>query len=553
MLVYILLIIFSFYVFYFSGKLFMPFFKKGETDFADKSILGIILFYLVAGAYQIFFPLNIFFTSFYFLLLVFLLLFRNGRNAINFKDLKPIYLLSLGGIFFYFFAVSGDFTYDHLLYHDQAVAWFNQYKLIPGLANLHGRFGFNNSFFPIVAAFQIDYKSNYYFINSLIALMLILKFYTFIKRKTDVRSIVVILFLSLSIFTYGLDYFSGISPDFQILALVIILLINLLEGDFFAAENFNFNLLLLVFMLTVKLNVALLVATLVLYLILCLVKQGKFRILKQGIIVPSLLMLIFITRSIILTGQILYPLPSFYLSVFPHSVSKKQVVNERIGVIGWAQNPGSDYHMNYEKNKGTLNWVSTWYNKRFNHTYSRLPIIGKISIRVFAFLSILGGFLMVFYSIRKRNTNLIVIVLAVFLNLIFWFLNAPDYRFGYLNFVFLMTLNLYNFNNNIRFIYFFFIIITSIFQFKNFLINYSVKLNIAQFHLFKLESHSNKVVNSKITYLNYNNSHSVFWYYFSVNNDQSRIDVFPSLTHELKNDEIQIIENHKNFIIKNNK
>ncbi|MEM6285499.1 MAG: hypothetical protein AAF787_25135, partial [Chloroflexota bacterium] len=40
---------------------------------------------------------------------------------------------------------------DFALYHQQMVQWINAYPIVPGLANLHGRFGFNNSFFLYVA------------------------------------------------------------------------------------------------------------------------------------------------------------------------------------------------------------------------------------------------------------------------------------------------------------------------------------------------------------------------------------------------------------------
>lgn len=42
-------------------------------------------------------------------------------------------------------------NYDSGLYQLSSVRWANTYPIVPGLANLHGRFGFNNSYFLYVA------------------------------------------------------------------------------------------------------------------------------------------------------------------------------------------------------------------------------------------------------------------------------------------------------------------------------------------------------------------------------------------------------------------
>ncbi|HME33032.1 MAG TPA: hypothetical protein VKG65_09800 [Terriglobales bacterium] len=42
-------------------------------------------------------------------------------------------------------ALAGGFGYDDYLYEFQATRWFHEYPIVPGLANLHGRIGFNNS------------------------------------------------------------------------------------------------------------------------------------------------------------------------------------------------------------------------------------------------------------------------------------------------------------------------------------------------------------------------------------------------------------------------
>ncbi|MCI0432023.1 MAG: hypothetical protein L0271_00035 [Gemmatimonadetes bacterium] len=45
-------------------------------------------------------------------------------------------------------------AFDTTMYHVPAVEWFRAHPLVPGLANLHGRFGFNNSSFLLAALLE---------------------------------------------------------------------------------------------------------------------------------------------------------------------------------------------------------------------------------------------------------------------------------------------------------------------------------------------------------------------------------------------------------------
>ena len=52
-----------------------------------------------------------------------------------------------------------DLHYDAGLYHIQAIKWTTEVPLPPGLANLHGRFGFNSSWFTIAASLETLFLS----------------------------------------------------------------------------------------------------------------------------------------------------------------------------------------------------------------------------------------------------------------------------------------------------------------------------------------------------------------------------------------------------------
>ena len=45
--------------------------------------------------------------------------------------------------------------HDTGLYHAQNIKWIQEYAVVPGLGNVHGRFAFNSMFFPVSALFSI--------------------------------------------------------------------------------------------------------------------------------------------------------------------------------------------------------------------------------------------------------------------------------------------------------------------------------------------------------------------------------------------------------------
>ena len=76
-------------------------------------------------------------------------------SIINLIYLKKFKIISLKKkikskiltVLFYFFCLiiltKSSLFYDTGLYHIQTIKWFNEFSLIPGLANLNDRFGFN--------------------------------------------------------------------------------------------------------------------------------------------------------------------------------------------------------------------------------------------------------------------------------------------------------------------------------------------------------------------------------------------------------------------------
>jgi hypothetical protein len=53
------------------------------------------------------------------------------------------------------FSIRSGFNYDVGVYYLQTIQWNSEFSIVPGLANLHGRFGYNSSLYVLASLFQM--------------------------------------------------------------------------------------------------------------------------------------------------------------------------------------------------------------------------------------------------------------------------------------------------------------------------------------------------------------------------------------------------------------
>lgn len=66
---------------------------------------------------------------------------------------KRMLLYCLLVLLFAYGSSRGYMHYDTGLYHAQSIRWIEEYGVVPGLANLHSRFGYNSAAFALCALF----------------------------------------------------------------------------------------------------------------------------------------------------------------------------------------------------------------------------------------------------------------------------------------------------------------------------------------------------------------------------------------------------------------
>ena len=455
------------------GRLIACLFKIDSLDYTQICLLGIISLNSTLGIISFIYPVgNKLLIAISLISVLISILVKNKislRIEFTFESLFFLTFISLLGLLK---ASNYIENYDSGLYHIQIIKWSESYSIVPGLANLHGRFGFNSNVFLLDSLFLFTGFNDgvpLYPIN--ISLFVIISFY-FISKifdliKSSASAGLILFCLAMLIVIFRLDNFSSPSPDFFVNILIIYLLSRMVI-DYSVAINFpDFlsSVLICFYLITIKLSsVPILFIILILYL-----KNLNFFTWKQYVILFGVILFILVpwlTRNVIISGWLVYPFAGVDIFDFDWKVPKDLVISESNSIVGWARRPGSDYLQSL--NVRLIDWSSVWWQ---NQALSIKFILGSCFV-----FSIINVVLMI--SKREKLNNIDYSFICTLLGVLFWFFTAPDFRFGYpfiiFNFWFLLLK--VNFRLNINYCKYVVIFLMFVFPL------YSARREIIQFY-----------------------------------------------------------------------
>ena len=328
--------------------------------------------------------------------------------------------------------------YDTGLYGAATVRWFTTYPAVPGLANLHGRLGFNSSLLSLVAVLNQGLATPLAFritagLLVLVAACLVL---TSVSRllgdsnsSFDWYRAVLIVPLTFWIFHGDLV---GTNTDIPASILSLFALQHLFRafhpapttGDPVSPRSdLLVSLALLSLGVTFKLSTATLAvgASTIAFLKLAsadFAPQEKRRTLKMAFLIPLISLLPWIGHGFILSGYPAYPSSALGLPVdWRLPVQSVQLV--RAGVQAWARQP----HTSLQAASGTL-WLGPW----FQHARAdREGFLFPLSLAAFGAVSIIAAGWR-----RKANRSIATFLplLAIICGMVSWFYLAPALRFA---------------------------------------------------------------------------------------------------------------------------
>jgi hypothetical protein len=317
-------------------------------------------------------------------------------------------------------------AYDEGLYYIQFIKWMQQYPTVPGLANLHERFGFNSHWHVLSALFNWSFLGIQP-VNQLNGLLYLLTAICWLPalRKAEPADISwwlkAGLLAGMHLPQLLVYYLTAPAADLVVCYACAILLVIWMEAieqqeGRLPPKNALFVFICAAFMFTVKVSAL----TLLLWPAWLLFQYLRARAYRQALTLALLCFIIVLpwcVRNVILSGYLVYPFEKVDLFAADWKSPAPQVKQVRQLIRDWA-----------------------WYMNRDNAVFQAASLREKISIwyrhnlRGYDQLLLWPLILLPLALCRRRRAlprELVYWVLYLYAGAGFWFLQAPDPRFAY--------------------------------------------------------------------------------------------------------------------------
>jgi len=312
-------------------------------------------------------------------------------------------------------------------YHIQMIMWIKEYGTVPGLVNLHERFGFNSSWFSTVALFSFFPGSGagYTVINGILSLWLV---YWIISRiglfirdsgVPAAFSFFIILVLCMVVWPLARGNAATANYDFITTVILLILLAPLfIDGEHPPGPGSEW-ILWPVYLFTVRIiNYPVLLLALFSFFVLATRKKtgSLFILVCAGLF----LVIPFLARNIIISGYPFYP--AMYADWFNYDWKADPGITERLLEYIKYYNRVSTGFMDIEQTRALgAAWIPAWFNHLF--WFDKLLLIPGLA----------GILWSVYHAIMKfsQRRKLFPVVMMLIVWIVAWMITSPDPRFIY--------------------------------------------------------------------------------------------------------------------------
>ena len=318
---------------------------------------------------------------------------------------------------------SPSLTYDDGLYYLQTIKWIQEFPIVVGLGNLHGRLAYNSQDFIILAAFPT--VSEPWVARAILSALLVASLMQQLDvfRHSRIWRPDVFWYAALAplaLVKYVIALSDGpLDPDSLSAALIvywILIALRMPPGDAGSTTDYALLVVIGTFTATVKLSALPVFAVTLLVVVLA---WASGRVHQRRVFgLSAFLVVIWLLRGVLLSGCALYPAEQSCVFALPWAVRPEQVSWHSIALRAWARMP---YVFDYHTVLGNWDWFQPWLWRVLPRRILQVGLGGAIACSLAAVK-----------SLRRGSPYLRAFLLAGFLALCFawWFTAAPDPRFG---------------------------------------------------------------------------------------------------------------------------
>ena len=425
MLIFFITWVIMCFILYTSGDILLTVYNRfckqnEEYNFIDKLLLGLCFLIIPLSINSLWFPSNHWFLVVAIFVSINYWGFNYERVSAFCKSIKKItgsyqiiILLITALVFTLFFTWHHD-VYDAAYYHFQNIRWNEEYAVVPGLANIDDRFGFNSNIFLLNAifTFRVFLGEAIYPLQPLfITIITCWVVYELFRSGYETKR--VIIFFSYILLYWVSIYFLGntstdILPNFIAFYVIarIVLYPQILD------KKYLLGIILPVLLLTFKLSFFP-IGLISIYLIYRLIRNRRNKVVLFMLAISFSIAIPWLIRNIIISGYLIYPLYQVDLFNFDWKVSREIAIKEK------------DYIF-------SIGYYFFRIALRYPWMSVRDPLfINILTDIIFLFTSVSSVIisLNLFRKRKETSKHIYLICSILLLSVIVWVTGGPDARF----------------------------------------------------------------------------------------------------------------------------
>jgi len=314
---------------------------------------------------------------------------------------------------------------DVYIYHIQNIMWNEGYSVVPGLANIEERFGFNSNMFLLSSLFGFRPLTGefIYIVNALCTFLVLV----YIIRHVAIRKSYVFALFSLIYVIFFMIYKThiGCSSTDLLPNLFIIFILYLVLSDPGKIEDKSLLFLLLpLYCVTLKVS-SIFICLIPLYLFIVFFRKKDIRTTVFIITSAILIILPWLVRNVIISGYLIHPYPAVDLFSFDWKLPVQYAIesNEYVKAFAitmdvWGTSTRAILDLPISDK------ISLWIMEKHPLDVSIL-IVGLLSIVAMVLLTLCKR------QLIKEKPELFLVWIVGLCGFMFLLLTAPAIRFGF--------------------------------------------------------------------------------------------------------------------------
>ena len=411
--------------------------SAGKNANVLRLLIGFMLTNVYAEIWSIFLPVNMW--AVYILVFITLVIAymckQDMAETVNIsKAPKPAVIASVAVIILMAYGSSrGYMHYDTTLYHASAIRWIEEYGVVPGLANLQSRYGYNSAEFAHNALYSFKWYTGRSLHCTTGFLAMVSAHLLYDKELfTGRRTIQSVDFVRIGLLYYlGVLFAQMVSPASDYVANllifdILILMLGRIKDRTLPADHYVLISLLAIYGITVKVSLAPMVLICLIPFVYYIIKKDVRSILfciVSGLVIA----MPYFIRGYILSGWILYPSTLIKLGNpdWQVPIGEAQYDAKEISMWGRGITDATKW------GEVTLtNWIPSWFAAL--DTVEKVLITAVIaSTVVLVAIEIRLGLSKNRGGLQRYNILLeLPIAWIMLLGVVTWFVGAPLVRYG---------------------------------------------------------------------------------------------------------------------------